>query len=98
MSKPIPNSPNGNATTAHLPAPAFADPNPPLRPPQGDCPEIRAAIPENSVDLVFADPPYFLSNGGITCHAGKMVSVHKGDWDKSRGPPMPIMNLTAPGS
>jgi hypothetical protein len=30
-------------------------------------------------------PPYFLSNGGITCHAGKMVSVNKGDWDKSKG-------------
>jgi site-specific DNA-methyltransferase (adenine-specific) len=36
--------------------------------------------------MIFADPPYFLSNGGITCHAGKMVSVHKGDWDKSNGP------------
>jgi site-specific DNA-methyltransferase (adenine-specific) len=32
--------------------------------------------------LIFADPPYFLSNGGITCHAGKMVSVNKGQWDK----------------
>jgi site-specific DNA-methyltransferase (adenine-specific) len=52
----------------------------------GDCLEILPAIPESSVDLIFADPPYFLSNGGITCHAGKMVSVHKGDWDKSRGP------------
>lgn len=30
-------------------------------------------------------PPYFLSNGGITCHAGKMVSVNKGKWDKSKG-------------
>jgi hypothetical protein len=35
--------------------------------------------------LIFADPPYFLSNGGITCHAGKMVKVDKGDWDVSRG-------------
>jgi site-specific DNA-methyltransferase (adenine-specific) len=86
MSKPIPNSPNGNATTAHLPAPAFDDPKHHLRLYQGDCLDILSAIPENSVDLVFADPPYFLSNGGITCHAGKMVSVHKGDWDKSRGP------------
>ncbi|MBA3532850.1 MAG: site-specific DNA-methyltransferase [Ardenticatenales bacterium] len=33
-------------------------------------------------DLIFADPPYFLSNGGITCQAGKMVSVDKGKWDK----------------
>ncbi|MDE1890860.1 MAG: site-specific DNA-methyltransferase [Planctomycetota bacterium] len=35
--------------------------------------------------MIFADPPYFLSNGGITCHAGRMVSVNKGKWDKSRG-------------
>ena len=34
-----------------------------------------------SVDMVFADPPYFLSNDGITCHAGQMVSVNKGEWD-----------------
>jgi len=75
MSKPIPNSPNGNATTAHLPAPAFDDPKHHLRLYRGDCLEILAAIPENSVDLVFADPPYFLSNGGITCHAGKMAYI-----------------------
>lgn len=37
------------------------------------------------MDLVFADPPYFLSNNGITCHAGKMVSVNKGEWDRSLG-------------
>jgi site-specific DNA-methyltransferase (adenine-specific) len=35
--------------------------------------------------MIFADPPYFLSNGGITCHAGKMVSVNKGKWDESKG-------------
>lgn len=35
-----------------------------------------------SVDLIFADPPYFLSNDGITCHGGKMVSVNKGEWDQ----------------
>lgn len=35
--------------------------------------------------MIFADPPYFLSNGGITCHAGRMVKVDKGNWDKSRG-------------
>lgn len=37
---------------------------------------------QGSVDLVFADPPYFLSNGGVTCQAGRMVSVDKGAWDK----------------
>ncbi len=36
-------------------------------------------------DMIFADPPYFLSNGGISVQSGKMVSVNKGDWDKSRG-------------
>ncbi len=35
--------------------------------------------------MIFADPPYFLSNGGITCHAGKMVSVNKGEWDVYQG-------------
>lgn len=42
--------------------------------------------PDGVFDMIFADPPYFLSNGGITCHAGKMVKVDKGDWDKSQGP------------
>jgi len=37
---------------------------------------------EGRVNLVFADPPYFLSNDGITCHAGRMVSVNKGTWDR----------------
>jgi site-specific DNA-methyltransferase (adenine-specific) len=36
-------------------------------------------------DMIFADPPYFLSNGGITCSNGKMVKVDKGKWDRSRG-------------
>ena len=45
---------------------------------------IAAKYPEGRFDAIFADPPYFLSNGGITCHAGKMVKVDKGDWDKSR--------------
>ena len=33
-------------------------------------------------DIIFADPPYFLSNDGITCQSGKMVKVNKGKWDK----------------
>lgn len=51
----------------------------------GNCLDILNSIPENSVDMIFADPPYFLSNGGISCKAGKMVSVNKADWDKSQG-------------
>jgi len=50
-----------------------------------DCINVLNKLPENSVDMIFADPPYFLSNGGITCKAGKMVSVNKADWDKSKG-------------
>ncbi len=52
---------------------------------KGDCIEVLNKARENSVDLIFADPPYFLSNGGITCHSGKMVSVNKGKWDQSKG-------------
>lgn len=42
-------------------------------------------FPNGIFDMIFADPPYFLSNGGITCHAGKMVKVDKGKWDVSKG-------------
>lgn len=35
-----------------------------------------------SIDMIFADPPYFLSNGGQTCSAGRFVSVNKGSWDQ----------------
>ncbi|MCI0527814.1 MAG: hypothetical protein L0Y56_10290 [Nitrospira sp.] len=51
----------------------------------GDCVEVLNRAPEECVDMIFADPPYFLSNNGITCHAGKMVSVNKGKWDVSKG-------------
>lgn len=37
---------------------------------------------EGQVDLIFADPPYFLSNGGATCKGGRWASVNKGDWDR----------------
>jgi len=52
---------------------------------QASCLDVLVKLPENSVDMIFADPPYNLSNGGFTVHAGRMVSVNKGDWDKSRG-------------
>ena len=38
---------------------------------------------DKTFDMIFADPPYFLSNDGITCSGGKMVSVNKGSWDKA---------------
>lgn len=52
---------------------------------QGNCLDILSKLQEKSVDMIFADPPYFLSNGGISCKAGKMVPVNKADWDKSKG-------------
>lgn len=52
---------------------------------EGNCFDILPHLPDNSIDMIFADPPYFLSNGGITCHAGRMVSVNKGVWDISQG-------------
>ncbi len=54
-----------------------------------DCLELMDSIiekyPNGCFDMIFADPPYFLSNGGITCQAGQMVKVDKGAWDKSKG-------------
>ena len=52
---------------------------------KADCNNVMDSIPADSIDMIFADPPYFLSNGGMTCHAGKRVIVDKGDWDKSKG-------------
>ena len=51
----------------------------------GDSLKLLEEMPEESIDIIFADPPYNLSNGGFTVHAGKRVSVNKGDWDKSNG-------------
>ncbi|MFW6285906.1 MAG: DNA-methyltransferase [Nanoarchaeota archaeon] len=50
-----------------------------------DCLNVLKELPKNSIDMIFADPPYFLSNGGISCKAGKVVCVNKADWDKSNG-------------
>lgn len=36
-------------------------------------------------DMIFADPPYFLSNDGLSIQSGKIISVNKGKWDKSQG-------------
>lgn len=47
----------------------------------GDCREVISNF-DTKVDFVFADPPYFLSNNGLTVQNGKIVSVNKGNWDK----------------
>jgi 16S rRNA G966 N2-methylase RsmD len=52
---------------------------------QGDCTEL---LPQFTFpfDMIFADPPYFLSNGGISVQSGKVVCVDKGEWDKGGSP------------
>lgn len=57
----------------------------------GDCFELLPQF-EFKFDMIFADPPYFLSNGGISYQAGKVVCVDKGDWDKG-GTPESIMEF-----
>ena len=47
-----------------------------------DCLKRLKKIDKKSIDMIFADPPYFLSNGGVSCHSGKQVSVNKGKWDE----------------
>lgn len=72
-----------------LPRPDYQDAKAGVRLYQGDCLEyldrLAQNCPEGCVDVIFADPPYFLSNGGITCQSGRMVKVDKGEWDKSKG-------------
>ncbi|MGL4986752.1 MAG: DNA-methyltransferase [Treponemataceae bacterium] len=47
--------------------------------------EVMNSFSDNYFDMIFADPPYMLSNNGFTCQNGQMVSVNKGAWDKSNG-------------
>ena len=51
---------------------------------KGDCFEILPKF-KGEFDLIFADPPYFLSNDWLSIQSGKIVSVNKGDWDKGCG-------------
>lgn len=53
----------------------------------GDCVTLMDEIAKSGFqfDCAFADPPYFLSNGGISVQSGRQVCVDKGDWDKSHG-------------
>ncbi len=47
--------------------------------------DVLGQLGDDSIDMIFADPPYNLSNDGFSIQSGKMVSVNKGDWDKSQG-------------
>jgi site-specific DNA-methyltransferase (adenine-specific) len=50
-----------------------------------DCVELMRLMPASCVDVVFADPPYRLSSGGVTVKSGRIASVDKGEWDRSMG-------------
>lgn len=51
---------------------------------QADALKFLKEIPDETFDVIATDPPYFISDGGITCKNGKMVSVDKGEWDKEK--------------
>lgn len=57
----------------------------------GDCFKLLREF-DFKFSCIFADPPYFLSNGGISVQSGKIVSVNKGDWDKGKSQ-QEIMNF-----
>ena len=50
-----------------------------------DCVELMRLMPVGSVDVIFADPPYRLSSGGVTVRSGRLAPVDKGSWDRSKG-------------
>lgn len=59
---------------------------------QGNSLEVLKEFESESIDSVITDPPFFLSNDGITCQNGRMVSVNKGDWDKEKDMSMDEFN------
>ena len=50
-----------------------------------DCVDLMKIMPSGSIDVVFADPPYRLSRGGVTVKSGRLAPVDKGAWDRSMG-------------
>ena len=49
----------------------------------GDCFKLLREF-DFKFSCIFADPPYFLSNGGISVQSGKVICVNKGEWDKGK--------------
>ena len=73
------------ATPTHHNQPAWQSANGQSALYHGDGLALMADLPADSVDCIWTDPPYLLSNDGVTCVAGKRVSVNKGAWDRSDG-------------
>ena len=63
----------------------YASPNKDFLLAHGDCFKLLKGF-SFKFDMIFADPPYFLSNGGISMQSGKVVCVDKGAWDKGKSP------------
>lgn len=67
-----------------MPQAFYKSPNKDFTLVKGDCIEVLKSF-DFKFDMIFADPPYHLSNGGISVQSGKMVCVDKGQWDRSQG-------------
>lgn len=65
------------------PEPIFSNRSRQIKLYHGDAFQLLSMCKDHIFDMIFADPPYFLSNDGITCQSGRMVSVNKGSWDKA---------------
>lgn len=65
--------------------PYYQDPDAGFTLYKGNTLELLPEMNSEQFEMVFADPPYFLSDDGITCQNGEMVSVNKGRWDRSEG-------------
>jgi len=70
-------------TNPRGPRPVFADAARSVRLYCGDSLVLLQSVRDACFDMVFADPPYFLSNDGVTCVGERRVSVNKGAWDKA---------------
>jgi site-specific DNA-methyltransferase (adenine-specific) len=64
--------------------PFYKSPNKDFTLLHGDCIELLPQF-DFKFDMIFADPPYFLSNDGFSVQSGQPVSVNKGEWDRSKG-------------
>lgn len=51
-----------------------------------DCLEVMKDLPDCTFDMIYCDPPYYLSGGGTTCSGGQRVCVNKGAWDEKKSP------------
>ncbi len=74
------SEPPSDVATERIPS-YYKSPNNDFTVIKGDCVDTLSKF-DFDFDMVFADPPYFLSGGGISYQSGKIVCVDKGEWDK----------------